>query len=190
MAAQDDGRMKETVEAVAAAEESEDFLKSEITLSSGVRLKLQAVSKHYLYAVTSRFPPPEIPLVHLEGKKQPIQNPDDPDYQEAMEVWMTKVANIGNDAALLRGTDVLEIPDGIPGPDDEAWIQEMEVLGLEMIDNPKARYLHWLKGIASPADSDILELLEALGRLTGVSEDDVADAVEKFRSLAIRSSDS
>jgi hypothetical protein len=34
-----------------------------------------------------------------------------------------------------------------------------------------------------------MALMEALGRLTGVTEDDVADAVERFRGIAERPSD-
>jgi hypothetical protein len=60
---------------------------------------------------------------------------------------------------------------------------------MPLVDNPRSRYLAWVKGVAAPLDEDINLLLEALGRLTGVAESDVLDAVEKFRRTAERRKD-
>lgn len=182
---------KAVVEAVAALEESEEILDlDEILLSSGVRLRLKPVSKHFMYGVTSQFPPPEVPLIHIEGKKRPIENPDDPDYKQAVEDWILLIASASTDVVLLRGTEIIEKPESVIGPDSEEWIDEMEVLGLKHSDNPRARYLYWLKAIAAPSDKDISDLMEVLGRLTGISELDVADAVERFRDFAVRTASS
>lgn len=186
MAANNDDVAQKVVEAVDALEASEDFLKLEIELSSGVRLKLKPVSKHFIYGVTATFEPPQVPLVHIDGKKRPIENPDDPDYQEAVDHWIADVANASTDVVLLRGTEILFKPDDLSGPDDPDWIEELEVLDVPLIENKRARYLFWLKAIAAPTDDDIRNLMEALGRLTGVSESDVADAVERFRDIAAR----
>lgn len=190
MAANTDDRVEKVVEAVEALEGSEEFLLGELTLSSGVRLKLKPVSKHFIYGVTATFEPPSVPLVHIDGKKRPIENPDDPDYQEAVDAWIADVANASTDVVLLRGTEIIEKPDHIMGPDDPEWIEEMIVLNVPMHDNRRARYLFWLKAVAAPADDDIRNLMEALGRLTGVAESDVADAIDRFRSLAVRSRNS
>ena len=65
----------------------------------------------------------------------------------------------------------------------------MEALDLPMIDNSRVRYLAWVKGMAAPLDADVTLLMEEIGRLTGVTEADVADAVDRFRRLAGRDSD-
>lgn len=179
------------VEAVMALEESDEkFQSDEITLSSGLRLRLKEVPKHFIYGVTKDIPAPQVPLINIDGKKRPIENPDDPDYQEAVEKWIVVTANAATDVALLRGTEVLELPEGMIGPESTAWIEEMEVLGMPMRDNSRARYLNWLKAIGVPKEEDLAALMEALGRLTGVNEDDVADAVERFRHIAAGSPDS
>ncbi len=179
------------VEAVMALEESDEKFKSdEIELSSGLRLRLKVVPKHFIYGVTKDIPAPQVPLIHVDGKKRPIENPDDPDYQEAVESWIVITANAATDVALLRGTEILELPEDMIGPDSTAWIEELEVLDLPMRDNSRARYLYWIKAIAVPNEEDLSALMEALGRLTGVNEDDVADAVERFRHIATGSSDS
>lgn len=189
MAATNSDPTEQVVAAVMALEESEDFQKDEITLSSGLRLRLKTVPKHFIYGVTKDIPAPRVPLVKIEGKKRPIENPDDPDYKEAVEEWIVVTANAATDVALLRGTEILELPEDMIGPDSTTWIEELEVLGLPMRDNARARYLYWIKAVAVPETSDLSALMEALGRLTGVTEDDVADAVERFRGIAARPSD-
>lgn len=189
MATTDSDPTEQVVAAVMALEESEDFQKDEITLSSGLRLRLKTVPKHFIYGVTKDIPPPQVPLVNVDGKKLPIENPDDPDYKEAVENWIVVTANAATDVALLRGTEIIDLPDGMIGPDSTAWIEELEVLGLSMRDNSRARYLYWIKAVGIPEEADLSALMEALGRLTGVTEDDVTDAVERFRGIAARPSD-
>jgi hypothetical protein len=179
----------EVVAAVMALEESEDFQKDEIALSSGLRLRLKTVPKHFIYGVTKDIPAPDVPLVYVDGKKRPIENPDDPDYKEALDKWIVVTANAATDVALLRGTEILDLPDGMISPDSTEWVEELEVLGLPMRDNSRARYLYWIKAVGVPEEEDLMALMEALGRLTGVTEDDVADAVERFRGIAERPSD-
>lgn len=190
MAAISDDTTEQVVAAVMALEEEDDRPLDEVSFSSGLRLRLKPVSKHFIYGVTKEIPPPAVPLVHLEGKTRPIENPDDPDYQEALEKWISDSANAATDIAMLRGTEILELPEGMIGPESTEWLEEMEVLGLPMRDNSRARYLYWLKAIALPDELELLKLMEALGRLIGVAEDDVTDAVERFRSITPRVSNS
>ena len=171
---------------VKGLEESERGECDEVTLSTGVILKIKPVPKFFIFSVTSRITKPKPPFVFNESKGREEENPDDPDYHEALEKWANDVANAGNDVAILRGSEIKSIPEGIPGPNSEEWKNEMEVFGLPMIDNPVARYLEWVKAIAAPLDRDINLLLGEIGRLTGVSEADVEDAVARFRRLTTR----
>ena len=184
------GRDDETTRAVVEGlEEVERGECDTVTLSTGVVLKIKPVPKFFIFDVTARIKKPKPPLVFIESKGRDEENPDDPDYQEALEKWVMNVANAGNEVALLRGSEVESIPEGVPGPDSKDWKNEMEVLGLPMIKNSRARYLTWVKAIAAPLDRDINNLLGEIGRLTGVSEADVEDAVARFRGIATRESD-
>ena len=183
-----DELIAKVVEAEEQASISENG-RPQILLSSGVILNLTSVPKTFIYEATRAFKRPKIPTYLNEEKGREEENPGDPDYLEALEMYAADVANAATDVALLRGTSIQEIPDDVIGPDSEEWIQEMEVLGLPMRDNPRARYMTWIKAIAAPLDKDINGLLEEVGRLTGVSESDVADAVDRFRRNTARSKD-
>ena len=183
-----DERTAKVIEAEERASISENG-RPQILLSSGVILNLTSVPKTFIYEATRAFKRPKIPTYLNEEKGREEENPGDPDYLEALEMYAADVANAATDVALLRGTSIQEIPDDVIGPDSDEWIQEMEVLGLPMRDNPRARYMTWIKAIAAPLDNDINGLLEEVGRLTGVSESDVADAVERFRRITARSKD-
>lgn len=184
-----DGTIKKVVEAEARAAAISTNGRVQITLSTGVILNLRPVPKQFIYEATRSFERPRVPVVLNKDKGREEENPADPDYQEAVQRYIIDTANAATDVAMLRGTEIAHRPKDVPGPDDEIWIQEMEVLRLPMRNNPRARYLAWLKAIAAPLDHDIRTLLEEIGRLTGVSEADVADAVEHFRSLTARDED-
>ena len=181
---EDHGNMEKLIDAVEAADASDDIPILEVELSSGVILSLRPTPKHFIYQVTSRFQPPQVPTVWLEKKQREEQNPNDPDYQLAIEMYAVEVANAATDVTILRGSQVKYIPDHVMGPDDDDWKAEMQLLGMPLAESKRARYLAWVKGVAAPMDRDIEILLEALGRLTGVAEADVLDAVEKFRRVA------
>ena len=176
--------MEKLIAAVDAADASGEIPVLEVELSTGVILSLRPTPKHFIYQVTSRFVPPSVPKVWIEAKQREELNPSDPGFQMAMELYAVEVANAATDVTILRGSQIKHIPEDVMGPDDDEWKDEMQLLGLPLADSKRARYLAWVKGIAAPMDRDIEILLEALGRLTGVAEADVLDAVDKFRRVA------
>ncbi len=184
--------VEKTVEAVEAAEAAERAAlngRGTVRMSSGVVFAVRPFPKQHIYEVSKRFKEPRVPLVFNEQKGRDEENPNDPEYAEAVERYLIEMSNATTDAALLRGTKVLEKPGDVMGPDDPEWIEEMEYLGYPMVENSRARYLAWLKAVAAPTDVDIDKLLGELGRLTGVAEDDVTEAVERFRRLTPRNED-
>lgn len=187
---EDPTNVEKLIDAVDAADAKGEIPTLEVDLSSGVILSLRPTPKHFIYQVTSKFHPPQIPMVWLEKKQREELNPNDPDYILAIELYAVEVANAATDVTILRGSQIKHIPDDVMGPDDDDWKAEMQLLGMPLADNRRARYLAWVKGIAAPMDRDIEILLEALGRLTGVAEADVLDAVEKFRRVAVGAADS
>ncbi len=191
MTNRDSDNIDKVVDAVEAGEETEKKNangRAIVDLSTGVKLKIRPVPRHFLYEVSRRFVRPKPPMVDL-GKGRLEENPGDPDYAEALERYLGDVATAGTDAALLFGTEIDHIPEGFLGPDSEEFIDRMEILGLERLDSKKARYLYWVKSTAAPLTNDINTLLEELGRLSGVAESDVEDAVTRFRSVTSRGED-
>ncbi len=186
-----DENIDKVVEAVEAGEatEADKNGRGIVELSTGVKLKIRPVPRHFLYEVSRRFVMPKPPVYFNEAKGREEENPGHPDYAAALDKYLGDVATAGTDAALLFGTEIEHIPEGFLGPDDKGFIEQMEILGLERLDNKKARYLYWVKSIAAPLGDDINGLLEELGRLTGVAESDTEDAVARFRSVAIRGED-
>jgi hypothetical protein len=184
-----DEAVSNVVEGIEDEEKRERGEEEVVTLSTGVELRIRSVPKNFLYAVTNRFERPKIPTYFNEGKGREEENPDYPDYQDAVEKYIAEIANASNDVVLLRGTQIEKIPEGFPGPDSEQWIEEMEALDLPMINNSRARYLAWIKGMAAPLDGDVTLIMEEVGRLTGVTEADAADAAARFRRLKGRDFD-
>ena len=182
-------KTRKIVEGVEEAEKRERDILDSVTLSTGVELKLKPVPKHFIFQVTSKFKLPKVPTTFNKTKGRDEENPDDPDYQEAVEQYLIDIANATTDVCFLRGTEIAKIPKEIPKPNSQEWISEMEVLGMPMIDNKRARYLAWIKGIAAPSDADITILMEEIGRQTGVSEADTEEAVKRFQRLTSRGTD-
>jgi len=177
---------EEIVEAVNDVEEKERKTEDILTLSSGVKLKLKAVNKFFLFQVADRFKPPKVPIVKMKGREE--ENPNDPRYVQELERHLADVGQVMNNTVLLRGVEVLEMPKDMITSDSEEWKEEMEILGLST-ENKRARFLAWLKAIAVPNDEEMNLVLENVGRLTGVAEIDAAEAVERFRGSQGRGED-
>ena len=151
------------------------------TLSSGVKIRLKPVNQFFIFQVMSKFKPPKIPVVFNEQKGRDEENPNDPDYLEAIEQYDADRAQAGNDVCLLRGIDILEVPKGVVDHNSKQWKEEMEIVGIQT-KNERLRYLSWLKAIAMPTHEELNIVLEGIGRLTGVTEASVAAAADGFRS--------
>jgi hypothetical protein len=185
------GKVVDAAEAVEKTEEEAKNANGRTTveLSTGVILNIRPVPRHFIYEVTRRFVRPKPPVVFVESKGREEENAGDPDYADALENYIGDVANAATDTALILGTAVKELPKDVPDQDSEDFLQIMDVLGITDLENPKARYLYWIKSIAAPTTEDVNNLLGEIGRLTGVSESDTEDAVRRFRSLAPRRED-
>ncbi len=191
MTNRDDENIDKVVDAVEAGEEEEarnENGRAIVELSTGVKLKIRPVPRHFMYEVTRRFVRPKPPMIDM-GKGRLEENPGDPEYADALERYLSDTANAATDVALLRGTEIDFIPKDVPKPNSKIFLEEMELLGMPMLDSARARYLYWVKYMAAPTSEDINGLLGELGRLTGVAESDVEDAVSRFRSVTARGED-
>ena len=181
MTDRDEKKLENVVEGVEEAEQRERGLVDEITLSTGVVLKVKPVPKHFIFTVTSKFEKPKVPVYFNEKKGREEENPNDPDYAEAVEMYVADIAAAAIDVVILRGTEIISVPKDFPDHNSKEWKEEMAILGLPLATKERARYLAWIKGMACPLEEDITILMEIIGQHTGVSEADTAEAVERFR---------
>jgi len=129
--------------------------------------------------------PPKVPNYDKgEGQDAPLEeNPSDPVFLRAHMEYRQKVGEVSNAIFLTRGTELLEVPDGIDKVDDEEWALEVqEFAGIKVPAVGRRRYYCWLKYIALTSMNDFQGLLNKLTALGGVTlESDVADAETSFR---------
>jgi len=151
--------------------------------STGVKFRIKAVNRQQLGGVTQRYmkSKPAPPVVYLENKGREEENPDDPDYIEAMQMWTFGMAMAVNSISILRGTEVVEssIPSDMIHWKSEDWKFEVEIMGGDP-QSERACYLEWVKAVACN-DDDLNKLFSKIGRKSGITQEDVDSAVSQFR---------
>ncbi len=184
-----------TATAEEAAAEAADAYTAEaridsITLENGIVLALRMVAPLLISDAARRVPKPPVPTVYSEEKNREEENPEHPDYLVALVEWRGQRDEAGLSVALIMGSSVSSVPEGLYGPDDDEWIDEIEAsyAAIEMEppkidrDRPSGRYLSWLRLYALPTEEDIVRISKILTSSVAVSEEDVRDAVDAFRS--------
>jgi hypothetical protein len=139
---------------------------SVVTLSTGVRVRLHAVSGSLIEDVKEAIPFPEVPVVLIEVKNRKEENPNDPEYIKGVEETRRKRANAVLDALLIFG---LELLDGIP--EDERWLKQLRYLekrgtldlsGFDLDDEFDREFLYKKYVAVAGADLDLLAPLQSL----------------------------
>lgn len=182
--------------AVDAAEAVDSPRVERVQLENGIVLRLKQVPPYALGDAVRRVPVPEVPIVPIESKGIEEANPNDPDYIEAMVRYGNETAEAGLNIALVLGTEIEHVPEGMYRPEDDEWIDELEE-ALAVIDQyeggpvlrrePRAaRKLDWLRYYAIPSEDDIFRLTVLLTSNTAITEEEVAAAVAAFRSRTKR----
>lgn len=157
------------------------------TLSCGVVLRFKPVPSLAIREAAMRIVAPTVPMIHIEDKDRDEENPNDPDYQMAVAEYEAAKALVANDVILLLGTEVESVPEGIAALQDQSWVEQLQVLGIEFdTENHSARRLAWLKFYILRTDEDSIKALLGPMRSAGVSEGDVATAVASFRDRTAR----
>lgn len=165
-----------------AAEEIEREDKEEddlITLSNGVVLRAKQIPYGLLIKVMARFPRPKVYSQFNEIEQRLIQNPDHPDYIEAVRDWNAKYAEALLNTMLLYGTEAVSTPKKVPTVKSNDWLEGLEVIGEPTFpENKSWRYLMWILTIAAIGDVDFNLITKKVGRLSGIREEDVQKAAE------------
>lgn len=156
-----------------------------ITLSSGVVLRRGQPAVWAITEVERQMAPerPKPPMLENPDRGRAEPNEADPDYQDALADWGTRVMERRYQVIIATSTRIERIPEGVPDPYDPQWVEMLAALGIacpaDMTESE--RYLRWVKFVAAPANEDWLALYAGVPRQIGVPEEDVAAAQETFR---------
>lgn len=153
------------------------------TASTGVKFKIKSVNRQALGGITDRYlkERPKAPITYIESKGREEANPDDPDYQEALQFWNLSMAMAITNFVILRGTELISesVPDEMLHYDSDDWKYEMQLMG-NRSDNPRACYLEWVRAVAC-TEEDSTTLFNLIGRKSGINQEDVSSAAAQFR---------
>lgn len=151
-------------------------------LSSGVVMRPRRVPNLLFAEVVSRFKAPKVPRFHNPDTGREEENPSDPAYTEAFNEYQAQLSMAIIDAMILMGTEVVSVPRTMERAEDDLWTRKLKALGVPITDDPLVRYLAWVKYYAAEGQDDVQTIMTAVGRMSGVSEEDVNDAVSQFRN--------
>jgi hypothetical protein len=151
-----------------------------ITLSSGVMLKVKRVNYMIIQAVINRFHYPDIPEVWDKDRSRMIRNPEHPDYkQRCGEIEGERMKAVA-DAIAAFGVDIEHVPDNLPLPTADEWIDDLELVGIFVKrESTAARQQAWISYVAMPNAEDVARLTKEFLSVMGVSEGAVAEAIRE-----------
>ncbi len=164
-------------------DQEQDVLK----LSTGVVLRLRRPSSMLVMEATKALmaDEPRPPRVFIQEKEREEENPNDPDYIAAHNIWLAEVGVRSLKALIPTGTAMESKPEDVVGPEDEDFADLMAAMGQEAAPGRYSRYVQWVMSVAcSGADLEILSM--RLMRLSGIREEDVAEMLAGFPGLEER----
>lgn len=174
--------MSERNPAIAVAKDVRES--REITLPDGVRVRIVPVSAALIEAVVSKIKDPPVPVIHDDEKGVDIQNPGSPEYLAELTSVSRARSAASVDAMLLFG---IEISEETPIPPEGKWLKRLaylEKLGhldlsrFDLKDEVDVEFLYKRYIVANA------EVLTAITSVSGVSEEEIAEAETSFRSEA------
>ena len=165
-----------------------------VEMSSGVIFKIKEVPQFAYVDLRNSYPEPMPPVFYNEEIDREQPNPNDPRYKAEYGNWATSVSAAITDLNIALGTQIESIPDDIPTPDSEEFDDKLNLLlttfGWDRKEirrvGKTTRYLFWVKYEAAKSgyvdsEGDLSKLISAVNRQSGVPEEDVQTAVEKFQ---------
>ncbi len=179
-------------EAAAAVSEGDDKIDlTEVTLPNGVKLKLHKSPPFALQQAVANLTPPKVPIWRNPGKGRDEENPNDPDYIQALAQYQGQTGQAALNALFLFGVEVVSVPKGMQAIEDTTWSDELAFLDMAVPDDPNSRVrkLMWLKVVAIDKEEYLEDVSNKLFALQGLSEEDIAAAIDSFRGGAAGGSD-
>ena len=164
--------------------EGQEVERSVLTLVSGAIVEAKPVPDMVLQALFSQSPEPKPPILETEVRGKMIReaNLDDPDYLAAVEARDKVLSDAMLNLTLLRGLKVLQLPpDVVAYDEDDEWEEELSDLGIEIPTKKTLRRLLWLRYRVAISTTDLVKLQEESMRLSGVSEEEIQAAMQRFQ---------
>jgi hypothetical protein len=155
----------------------------------GLKFKLRKMSRMALVEAGRKVRDPKVPVVWIEDKQRDEPNPNDPDYREELQraAWTRSITIVNT--CLVLGTKLLDKPDYIDAIDSTEWLEQLDFIGLEVPEGKYARYAAWVRYYALD-DDELTDLIVKVQRFNGVvTEQDVQEAAEEFKSIETRNTD-
>lgn len=178
----------------------------QIELANRIVLRVKPVAHHLLVAAQQAVPEPAVPRVWIEDRGQNREdpndpgweeNPDSPTYRAERSKWIIESDTASLKVALILGTEIVSLPEGVHPPERDDWITEIEdaAVAAELSpphirrDPAKARYLDWLRFYAIPDEDDIFRLSHILMYGVLATEEELSEALASFRDRKARAAD-
>lgn len=155
------------------------------TSSTGVELKLKRFNRLLLVDAERKLPVPKPPEVWREDRQVYEENPNHPDYIQAVNLYERDRNNLALDIALILGVDILKIPSNMQKVEDTEWAQDIKdaVPNIDIPPSGNRRKLAWLKYYAIPDEVELTNLsVIALSFDGGVVAQEVLKAADSFRN--------
>lgn len=163
---------------------SEQVDPSTFTAANGLKLRLKRVSQMIIADANRRLKPPKPPVTWNPDKERNEENPQHPDYIEALSYYRFDTAMLAMRVYFILGTEVEYLPRDIEPVDSTVWSDAILAADAEaeIPESGPRRYLAWLKLYALP-DEDQARLLNAIiGAGNGTLEAQVVEAQNSFRN--------
>lgn len=164
----------------------------ELTLSNGVVLAVKAGNPMTIAEIQreSELLAPKPPVWFNEAKGREEENPSDPEYKDALAQHRAEGIGRVTDAMFATSVTIVSIPDDVPGPDSSDFEDMLTmIIRRPLPTSALMRRVMWLKYIAAAQHHDLIELMAATLRATGIAEGDVSTAVARFRGNGERGAD-
>lgn len=154
------------------------------TLSSGVVVKAKPLPVGYGANIarqhqTKKPKPPRLFVAEL-GRDE--ENPDDPDYLDALRQWQVDFAMSSLNLAMSFGLEIVSVPEGMMTYNSDEFKATLSFLG----DDGTMPFVKWLQIIAAPTLEDLTIISNLPGFQAGVQEVGVQAEVETFRPTKAR----
>ncbi len=162
-----------------------------LDLANGVRLSFKDGSPMVINDLRQQEDTrePQVPTIVREdrgGREEPNEN--DPVYLAAKRKWAQGLGARTLRVLAAACVTVDTIPDGIDGPDTDAWAERVTVVyELPLESNPLRRMAQWVFYHASQPDMD--RLAPMLLACAGPPEEEVIQALDGFRGDGERAAD-
>lgn len=163
---------KDAEEAVKTVASRQGEKEKVTTLSTGIRAKILPVSASLIDEVTARVRDPKVPMWHDEEKGRDEPNPNDPNYQDALQDAQRERGVAAMDAMIMFGVELVD-----PMPEDDKWIKRLKFVGVDVDNSDEiAKEFSYKKHIAVGAAD-----LKMLTAASGITEEDIAEAERTFQ---------